>query len=144
MGIGYRAMGDYYLPPLRYAERDAEEIAALLTHLGFEVQCLLGTQATVSAVGEALTAMQHACATSPHPESSFVFHFSGHGQMDPHDDETAYLVFYDTDPANPMATGLEMSRLVYQHLARVQVSNTWYFSMPVMPVSQPVLKTWSS
>jgi uncharacterized caspase-like protein len=44
--------------------------------------------------------------------------------MDPHDDETAYLVFHDTDPANPMATGLEMNRLVYQHLARVQVSNT--------------------
>jgi hypothetical protein len=120
----YQRVGDYYLPPLRYAERDAEEIAALLTILGFEVQRLLGPQATVTAVGEALTAMQHASAANPHPGSCFVFHFSGHGQMDPHDDETAYLVLHDTDPANPVTTGLEMSRLVYQHLARVQVSNT--------------------
>jgi hypothetical protein len=76
----HQHMGDYYLPPLRYAERDAEEIAALLTLLGFEVQCLLGPQATVMAVGDALTAVQQASAAKPDPGSCFVFPFRATGK----------------------------------------------------------------
>jgi hypothetical protein len=115
--------GSCWLPPLQYAERDAEEIAALFTALGFEVRRLLGPQATRAALEDAFTAMHHATATAPHPESCFVFHFSGHGQIDRHDDETAYLVLQDTDPVNLAGTGLEMTQLVYQFLPRVRVPN---------------------
>jgi uncharacterized caspase-like protein len=119
----HQRSGSCWLPPLQYAEHDAEEIADLFTALGFEVRRLLGAQATRAAIDDAFTAMHHATASAPHPESCFVFHFSGHGQIDPHDDETAYLVLQDTDPANPGAAGLEMTQLVYQFLPRVRVPN---------------------
>ena len=43
---------------------------------------------------------------------------------DPQNRDTAYLVLYDTDPANPATTGLEMGRLVHVLLPMVRVPNS--------------------
>src|SRR5207253_1530476 len=93
--------GEYSLPPLKYAERDAKEITTLLTRLDFSVHELLGPEATYDTVKQAFAEMNRMTAGDPHPESCFIFHFSGHSQMDPSDDESAYLVLYNTDPGNP-------------------------------------------
>jgi hypothetical protein len=103
--------GDYHLATLQYAERDALEIGALLSELGYAVTLLTGKHATRAVVERAFADLHHATTGVSSGDSCFVFHFSGHGQMDPVDDETAYLVLHDTDPTNPAASGLEMARL---------------------------------
>jgi hypothetical protein len=61
---------------------------------------------------------------SPHPESCFVFHFSGHGLLAMHDAETAYLMVHDSDPAAPSCRGIEMRRLVYELMPLVRVAHS--------------------
>jgi hypothetical protein len=118
------AKGNYVLNPLEYAERDAEEIARLLELIGFEVVSLLGDRATLDAITKEFDKLEAATAADPNPDDCFIFHFSGHGQMDPGQEDTAYLVLHDTDPTEPAKTGLEMSRLVYTLLPRVRVPNS--------------------
>jgi uncharacterized caspase-like protein len=113
--------GRLHLPDLRFAERDAEMLAELLKTLGYLVVRLTGARATHAAVLEAFTWLTGTTTADPHPGSSFVFHFSGHGQLDPRNDEVAYLMLHDSDPRDPAAAGLEMTHLVYHLLPHVRV-----------------------
>src|SRR5262249_34043043 len=99
--------GRLSLQDLRYAERDADEVAGLLKGLGYSVVRLTGSAATRDSLLEAFASCQKTTSGDPHPDSSFVFHFSGHGQLDPNDDESAYLILHDSDPLQPAASGLE-------------------------------------
>ncbi len=126
MGINnylYQETGDYFLAPLQYAERDAAEVADLLRNIGYEVTHLLGPQATYRAIQAKFDEWSQATLGSQHPESRFVFHFSGHGMIDPHHREAAYLILYDTDPSN-LTTGLEMMHLVYDFLPKVHLRHS--------------------
>jgi hypothetical protein len=116
--------GNYYLPRLQYAERDALEMAALLTRLDYDVTLLTGQQATLRAIEQAFAILHQATRDEAQGDSCFVFHFSGHGQMDPHQDETAYLVLHDTNPAHSAATGLNMTHLVHGLLPLVRMNHT--------------------
>lgn len=120
----HQEKGDYVLNPLNYAERDVMEMEALLLKSDFSVTKLTGKGATHSAVKDAFKTLHQATLTDPHPESCFVFHFSGHGQIDPENNETAYLILYDTDPSAPASEGLEMEKLVYSLMAGVKVPNS--------------------
>lgn len=120
----HQQSGKWYLNPLRHAEADAVKVGALLKDLGFEVCSLLGTEATLARLVQTFADLQRATAGELQDESCFVFHFSGHGQIDPQDEDTAYLVLHDTDPCNLRGTGLEMSQFVYKYLRRVQVMNS--------------------
>jgi hypothetical protein len=115
--------GRYSLPPLQCAEKDAEVMAGFLKELGFAVKWLAGARATYTSVLEAFEWLKATTSAASHPNSCFVFHFSGHGHLDPNDDEVAYLMLRDSDPCAPMETSLEMSRLVYHFLAGVRVPN---------------------
>lgn len=119
----HQQTGSYFLAPLEYAERDAEEMVALLKQLDFEVTPLLGEEATHDAVQATFAELSQKTVNAPHPESCFVFHFSGHGMIDPGHDETAHLLLHDTNPSNPAAAGLEMNHLAYDLLPKVQVPN---------------------
>jgi uncharacterized caspase-like protein len=116
--------GRYSLPDLRFAERDAEGITKFLRELGFLVSHLAGPEATHDAVIDAFVWFTRTTEADPHPESCFVFHFSGHGHLDPVDEESAYLMLHDSDPRDPAALGLNMSRLALRLLPQVRVPNT--------------------
>ncbi|MFC1597012.1 caspase domain-containing protein [Planctomycetota bacterium] len=120
----YQQARDHCLPPLDYAERDADEMAKFLGRIGYDVRLLLGSQATFRAVRKAFGELSRQTTAAIHPESRFVFHFSGHGQVDPHNPEAAYLVLHDTDPSRPIAAGIEMTQLVYGLLPGVRVPNS--------------------
>ncbi len=115
--------GNYVLNPLDYAEQDVLEMETLLEASDFEVTKLTGENATYAAVKSAFEDLQKRTLKAPNPESCFVFHFSGHGQIDPENNETAYLVLYDTDPGVPSTNGLEMESLVYL-MAQVKVPHS--------------------
>jgi uncharacterized caspase-like protein len=115
--------GRYSLPPLQCAENDAEVMARFLKGLGFTVTPLIGAQASYTSVLKAFEWLKAATAAGTHPNSCFVFHFSGHGQLDPHNDEVAYLMLHDSDPRAPSQASLEMTKLVYHFLAGVRVPN---------------------
>jgi uncharacterized caspase-like protein len=87
------------------------------------VTCITGETATCSAVLGAFDWLAETTLADQHPNSFFVFHFSGHGQLDPADDEIGYLMLRDSDPLDPAAGAIEMTRLVYQLLPRVRVPN---------------------
>jgi uncharacterized caspase-like protein len=110
-----------FLQPLQYAENDASAMAEHLTQLGFKVICLKGTQATAAKVQAAFGWLQGTTSADPHPNSCFVFHFSGHGSTDPNNEEIGYLLLHDTDPHEMRALGLEMTSLVYHRLPQVRV-----------------------
>jgi uncharacterized caspase-like protein len=121
----HQEAGAYALPPLRYAEPDAEALSDFLANeLRFVVKRLTGEQATAEAVLEAFRWLETTTAANPHGNSCFVFHFSGHGQRDPGNDEGAHLMLHDSDPRDPAAAGLEMTHLVTELLQRVRVPNT--------------------
>jgi hypothetical protein len=120
----YQQAGDYILPSLQFAERDAIEMSLTLEKSGFQVTQLLGMRATNLAVQNQFDQFSQLTSADPHPDSCFVFHFAGHGMIDPRHNETAHLILYDTDPNDPRATGLEMNHLVYHLLPKVRVPNT--------------------
>jgi hypothetical protein len=118
----HQQSGPYRLPPLGYAERDADALAAFLeTDLRFMVRRLTGERATLDELLRAFHWLEGTTRASPHPQSRFVFHFSGHGQLGIDNEENAYLMLHDSDPADPAGTGLDTERLVYELLPRVQV-----------------------
>jgi len=120
----FQESGDYVLLPLHYAEDDAREVAQLLTGSGYEVTMLPGQQATYAAVEATFARFFQETANAVHPDSSFIFYFSGHGQIDPIQEDTAYLILYDTDPNQPAKHGLEMTKLVHTLLPQVRVPNS--------------------
>lgn len=120
----YEEGGSYVLNPLSYAEQDALELEKVLLASGFTVTKLIGSDATYDAVQKAFKKFHDATQLDPHQDSCFVFHFSGHGQMDPNSKETGYLMLYDTDPDAPSDKGLEMENLVYNLIAQVKVPSS--------------------
>jgi hypothetical protein len=112
------------LSPLQYAEADARVLAAFLEkELEFEVRCLVGASATAAALHNAFAWVEEKTAGGGRGDSCFVFHFSGHGMLDPTNEERAYLMLHDSEPRRPAETGLEMAQLVLNHLSRVKVPN---------------------
>jgi hypothetical protein len=115
--------GNLFLPELQYATKDALAVASMLRTLGFAVTELTDADATYDGVQQAFARLSSAIA-APGPDGCFVFHFSGHGLMVSRDDETAYLMVHDSDPAAPAHRGVEMRRLVYELLPSVRVAHS--------------------
>jgi hypothetical protein len=111
-------------PSLPSAERDADAVASFLAELGYTVVRLMGPRATSAGVIEAFAWCAGMTAGDPHPDSLFVFYFSGHGYTNPADDEVGYLLLHDSDPGNPESAGLEMSHLVHRLLPQVRLPQT--------------------
>jgi uncharacterized caspase-like protein len=104
----YQYRGKWSLTNLRYAGRDAEDLAAYLrSEKGgrFDTVTLLTEeQATTknikSALRENLRGVQ---------KDDFVLIFwAGHGSPDPHDPKSYYLLTYDTDPEHMPSTAYAM------------------------------------
>ncbi len=98
------------LPPLRAAERDAEELARVLAAKGFAVEKLLGRAATREAVvrvlGDELPARVG-------PRDRVLVYFAGHGvSRGAGESAVGYLLVADGDPDHPAATGIPMTELV--------------------------------
>jgi tetratricopeptide (TPR) repeat protein len=88
--------------PLRSAERDANDLASALHDCGFQVQSLIGLQATTAAIREAVARLRRQADS----ESDLFIAFSGHGAWIPvegHPDGATFLVSADYD--SETATG---------------------------------------
>lgn len=117
------------VPPegqLRFAHRDAEELAAFLRSPrggGFpsnHIKLLLNQDATVSAIR---TAIGTWLVRSAEPDDVIYIFFAGHGIVE--GDNDGYLLAHDSDPQNLYATALqvaELDRIITQRLhARIVV-----------------------
>jgi Caspase domain. len=79
---------------LRSAERDAEALASALRDCGFEVQSLIGSEATTAAIRKAVAGLRR----QANGESDLFIAFSGHGAWIPvegHPDGATFLVSAD-------------------------------------------------
>ncbi len=117
------------VPPegqLRFAHRDAEELAAFLrsprggSFPSNHIKLLLNQDATLSAIR---TAIGTWLVRSAEPEDVVYIFFAGHGVVE--GDNDGYLLAHDSDPQNLYATALqvaELDRIITQRLhARVVV-----------------------
>jgi len=117
------------VPPegqLRFAHRDAEELAAFLrsprggSFPSNHIKLLLNQDATLSAIR---TAIGTWLVRSAEPEDVVYIFFAGHGVVEGESD--GYLLAHDSDPQNLYATALqvaELDRIITQRLhARVVV-----------------------
>jgi tetratricopeptide (TPR) repeat protein len=98
-----RPQNDPTFAPLRSAERDANDLASALHDCGFQVQSLIGPQATTAAIREAVARLRRQADS----ESDLFIAFSGHGAWIPpvagHPDGTTFLVSADYE--SEIATG---------------------------------------
>ena len=98
-----RPQKDPTFAPLRSAERDANDLASALHDCGFQVQSLIGQQATTAAIREAVARLRRQADS----ESDLFIAFSGHGAWIPpvagHPDGTTFLVSADYE--SEIATG---------------------------------------
>jgi tetratricopeptide (TPR) repeat protein len=117
------------VPPegqLRFAHRDAEQLAAFLRTPGgggfpsSHIKLLLNQEATVAAIR---TAIGTWLVRSVEPDDVVYVFFAGHGVVEGETD--GYLLAYDSDPQNLYATALptsELDRTITQKLrARIVV-----------------------
>ena len=117
------------IPPegqLRFAHRDAEQLAAFLRTPGgggfpaSHIKLLLNQEATVAAIR---TAIGTWLVRSVEPDDVVYVFFAGHGVVE--GDTEGYLLAYDSDPQNLYATALptsELDRTITQKLrARIVV-----------------------
>jgi tetratricopeptide (TPR) repeat protein len=87
---------DPLFAPLRSAERDANDLASALHDCGFEVQSLIGQQATTAVIREAVARLRRQADS----ESDLFIAFSGHGSWIPvtgYPDGVTFLVSADYD-----------------------------------------------
>jgi hypothetical protein len=85
---------DLTFTALRSAERDANDLASALHDCGFEVQSLIGQQATTATIREAVAGLRQQADS----ESDLFIAFSGHGAWIPvegHPDGATFLVSAD-------------------------------------------------
>src|SRR5690349_20450323 len=82
------------LNPLRFAEADAEEMAAELEAAKYKVAFLSGTAATHRAIVDTIVRQRRVAG----PDGFLLIYFSGHGDVDPDDRQIAYLLPVDADP----------------------------------------------
>jgi Flp pilus assembly protein TadD len=111
---------------LRFAHRDAEDLAAFLRTPGGggfpsnHIKVLLNQEATLSAIR---TAIGTWLVRSAEPDDVIYIFFAGHGIVE--GDNDGYLLAHDSDPQNLYATALqiaELDRIITQRLhARIVV-----------------------
>jgi uncharacterized caspase-like protein len=100
---------------LKYARRDAEELAKLLKQAAYgafdesRMCILLDQEATTAALTKALRSF----LKKPARNDLVLLHFSCHGTPDPDGLDEVYLVTHDTDPADIAATALPMREVRY-------------------------------
>jgi hypothetical protein len=89
-----RPRNDPTFAPLRSAERDANDLASALHDCGFQVQSLIGRQATTAAIREAIAELRE----QVDDKSDLFIAFCGHGAwipVDGHPDGATFLVSAD-------------------------------------------------
>jgi tetratricopeptide (TPR) repeat protein len=89
-----RPQNDPTFAPLRSAERDANDLASALHDCGFQVQSLIGRQATTAAIREAIAELRE----QVDDKSDLFIAFCGHGAwipVDGHPDGATFLVSAD-------------------------------------------------
>jgi tetratricopeptide (TPR) repeat protein len=89
-----RPQNDPTFAPLRSAERDANDLASALHDCGFQVQSLIGPQATTAAIREAIAELRE----QVDDKSDLFIAFCGHGAwipVDGHPDGATFLVSAD-------------------------------------------------
>jgi uncharacterized caspase-like protein len=98
---------------LKYADRDAEELATLLQTAsggGFEadhIEKLINEQATTRNVNRALRSF----LKRPAKEDIVLIYFACHGAPDPDRPDIVYLLTHDTDPEDVSGTALPMREI---------------------------------
>src|SRR5690349_16748481 len=108
------------MAPLRYAEADAEAMDALLRAAGYTVETLLGAAATRPAILDLLRRQARAAGS----DGLLLVYFAGHGQVDPDDATTAYLLPVDADPHDPADRGIPLDDLAERRLGRTRTALT--------------------
>lgn len=108
------------LNALHFAEADAREMAATLQASGYDVAPLLGIAATRVAIIDALRRQSRAAGDT----GLLLVYFAGHGQIDPDDPDTAYLLPVDADPQNPADRAIPLDELAQRLLGRVRTALT--------------------
>jgi tetratricopeptide (TPR) repeat protein len=89
-----RPQNDPTFAPLRSAERDANDLASALHDCGFEVQSLIGQQATTAVIRDAIAELRE----QVDDKSDLFIAFCGHGAwipVDGHPDGATFLVSAD-------------------------------------------------
>ncbi|QDV37456.1 caspase family protein [Tautonia plasticadhaerens] len=98
---------------LRFAHRDADELAKLLKNPSYgglddvHMKVLLNEQATTAAITRALRSFLR----KPARQDLVLLHFSCHGTPDPDGLDEVYLVTHDTDPDDIAATAVPMREI---------------------------------
>jgi tetratricopeptide (TPR) repeat protein len=108
------------LTRLRFAEADAQAVAAELETAGYAVRVLLGAAATRSAIINAIVQQRRVAGA----DGLLILHFSGHGDVDPDDEQMAYLLPVDTNPDELPATAIPLNVLVQTYLGTVGAALT--------------------
>jgi tetratricopeptide (TPR) repeat protein len=105
IGINYTGAAPG-IPALRFAENDAQALAALLQERGFQVTALLGAQATHQAIYAELNRMADL------PARLTMLYFAGHGLRSNEllDKDRVYFLPYDFDPQDAVL-GLALTDL---------------------------------
>lgn len=108
--VGVSEYGNRGIPALKYADRDAEALAAFLQTPeggGFDsdhMRVLVNKDATLSNLREAMIDfLQQAI-----DKDLVVIYFAGHGAPDPTRPQNLYLLTYDTDPSRLGTTAFPM------------------------------------
>jgi hypothetical protein len=119
-GVPGEAVTRAGLNALRFAEADARDMAATLQASGYDVAPLLGIAATRVAIIDALRRQGRAAGDT----GLLLVYFAGHGQIDPDDPDTAYLLPVDADPQNPADRAIPLDELAQRLLGRVRTALT--------------------
>ena len=101
---------------LHYAEADAARRGGAADRCHYDVKLLTGAAATQRAIVNTIVQQRRAAG----PEGFLLIHFSGHGDVDPDDPQTAYLLPADTDPDALAASGIALDYLVQRYLSGVK------------------------
>jgi len=123
--IGIDTYRNPLLRPLGKAEADARSINEVLTAkpYDFQVEMLLGQQATRQAITQALKKI----ISITQADDRVIFYFAGHGYIHPNNRgfDVGYLACADTDPDNPF-DGLEYDEVIkLTHFALIIFSNVF-------------------
>jgi uncharacterized caspase-like protein len=111
-GVAAEAQSRAGVAALRFAEADATAIAEVLRGAGYAVETLLGAAATRPAILDLLRRQARAAGSA----GLLLVYFAGHGQVDPDDAGTAYLLPVDADPHDPADRGIPLDDLAHRRL----------------------------
>jgi uncharacterized caspase-like protein len=102
---------------LHFAESDAAAMADTLKEADYSVVTLLGEAATRRAIIEALRSQSSHAGS----DGLLLFYFAGHGEVDPSDSDTAYLMPADADPDALAATAIALDDVARRYTRYPQV-----------------------